>query len=703
MRRTAAATLCLMTMLACNEKGVTSVDDTSGVVRGVTYVDRNGDGVFGAGDSPVPNILALLLTFAGGDTVARVSSGANGAFLFGNVAPGAYRVHVELGSMGDSLAIVAGPDRVDVAAGDTAAVELRAGYSALTATVAEARQLPIGKRVTVTGVALNARGAFGDSTVHVMDSTGSVRATQVTGTVAAGDRVRLTGSIGTRGGQPVLRATAVEVVAPGVGVAAADSLSTASAAGAAGGALDAARVSVTGAVVEIEWPSSTVIALTVNDGSGAVIVELHTTAGFSFLSNPVPGQGIRATGVLVPAGGSWRLRPVVAADVGPSGVAVPCSNGVAGVFSCSNVDLLSYIPLEQIGGLTGEALNDIWGWEDPSTGREYAIVGRTHGTSFVDISDPLRPVVVGNLPMTPGARGSSWRDIKVYRDHAFVVADAAGAHGMQVIDLTRLRQFSGTVLQLTADVVYNRVFSAHNIVINEQSGFAFVVGAGAGGETCGQGLHMVDIRTPKSPQFAGCFAHPQTGRAGMGYTHDAQCVIYAGPDGRYSGREICFGSNETALSIADVTDKANPVALAKASYPDVAYSHQAWLTEDQRYLYMNDELDEGGGRRTRTLIWDVADLEDPQLVGQHMGVEASTDHNLYIRGDLMYQANYRSGLRILDITNRTAPEEVGFFDTSREPGNGPGFEGAWSNYPYFDSGVVVVSSIFDGLFVLRPR
>jgi choice-of-anchor B domain-containing protein len=127
-------------------------------------------------------------------------------------------------------------------------------------------------------------------------------------------------------------------------------------------------------------------------------------------------------------------------------------------------------------------------------------------------------------------------------------------------------------------VLYRRVNSVHNIVINEESGFAYAVGASSGGETCGGGLHMIDIREPKNPQFAGCFSDPQTGRASTGYSHDAQCVMYRGPDERYSGREICLGANETALSIADVTDKANPQALSRASYPNVAYSHQGWLT-----------------------------------------------------------------------------------------------------------------------------
>jgi choice-of-anchor B domain-containing protein len=154
-----------------------------------------------------------------------------------------------------------------------------------------------------------------------------------------------------------------------------------------------------------------------------------------------------------------------------------------------------------------------------------------------------------------------------------------------------------------------------------------------------------------------------------------------------------------------VTDKSSPRALSRASYPSVGYSHQGWLDEQHRYFYMNDELDELNGlaAKTRTLVWDLADLEDPQLVKEHMGVEPSSDHNLYIVGDLMYQSNYKSGLRILDISDRENPREVAFFKTFPGDDAAAGFEGSWSNYPYFRSGNIVVSSIGEGLFVLKKR
>ncbi|MDX1746555.1 MAG: choice-of-anchor B family protein, partial [Halobacteriales archaeon] len=211
----------------------------------------------------------------------------------------------------------------------------------------------------------------------------------------------------------------------------------------------------------------------------------------------------------------------------------------------------------------------------------------------------------------------------------------------------------------------------------------------------------------------GCFSDPQTGRSGTGYTHDAQCVTYRGPDADYQGREICFGANETALSIADVTAKDSTVAIANAAYPHVGYSHQGWLTEDHRFFYMNDELDEiaywrspetmqGGASKTRTLVWDVTDLDDPQLVAEHLGVEESSDHNLYVVGDLMYQSNYMSGLRILDVSDPESPTEVAYFDTVPYGDNSAGMGGSWSNYPFFDNGMVIVTSGREGLFVVRP-
>ena len=419
-------------------------------------------------------------------------------------------------------------------------------------------------------------------------------------------------------------------------------------------------------------------------GAGtAVVLEMNDTGKWSVASRLVSES-------------SSVLEPI-------TGNKMDCSDGSASHFGCSNVNLLSFLPIEEIGGDRGVRMNDIWGWTDPKTGKEYALVGRINGTSFVDVSDPQNPVYVANLPMTEGSRANAWRDIKVYKNHAYVVADNAGEHGIQVVDLTKLRDFEGSPMMLEEDTIYDKVHSVHNIVINEDTGFAYAVGSSGGGQTCGGGLHMVNIQDPKNPSFAGCFADPSTGRSGTGYTHDAQCVTYEGPDKEYQGEEICIGANETAISIANVSDKENPRALSTASYPDYAYVHQGWFTEDQRYFFQNDELDEltGNVDRTRTLIWDLSDLDDPQFVDEYFFDNSASDHNLYIKGNTMYQSNYVSGLQVVDISDPENPKKVGYFDTEPFGEDTPGFAGTWSNYPYFESDIIIMTSSTEGLFILE--
>ena len=440
------------------------------------------------------------------------------------------------------------------------------------------------------------------------------------------------------------------------------------------------------------------------DGLGRVVAH-----GGDILVSGMPGDDYGAGTALIfeRDGDGWSsAAPIYTAiaEYDPVvGEQLDCSAGEASVFGCDDVDLVAFLPVSALGGERGTRLNDIWGWTDPETERDYALVGRMDGTSFVDVTDPANPVVVGNLPKTEGIRGTSWRDMKVYSDHVFVVSDIAGAHGMQVFDLTRLREFSGTMLTFDEDAHYDRINSVHNIVINEETGFAYAVGSSAGGDTCGGGLHMIDIRDPKNPTFAGCFADANTGRSGTGYTHDAQCVIYRGPDEEHRGKEICFGANENALSIADVSDKENPMALSVATYPNIGYAHQGWLTEDQAYFFMGDETDEFQlVPNTRTLIWDVKDLDEPILVKEFFSENTSSDHNLYVVGDLMFQSNYNSGLRIFDVSDAENPRLVGFFDTL--PGaDSPAMRGSWSNYPFFKSGIVVVTSMEEGLFIVKKR
>ena len=430
-----------------------------------------------------------------------------------------------------------------------------------------------------------------------------------------------------------------------------------------------------------------------------VAVAAHTDvfqAGSVYVYNRAQDPALRSAGQKLMAPKALGYSSIV-------GERVKCEDGLAGGFGCERVDLVSFIASDDLGIPRGILTNDLWGWTDGETGKEYAIVGRNDGTSFVDVSDPVNPVNVGFLPRTAGSPPTIWRDMKVYKDHAFIVADGAGPHGVQIFDLRQLRDVANQPAEFEETARYDGIFSAHNIVINEETGFAYTVGNSQGGETCAGGSHIINVQDPVNPLFAGCFAHTTTGNAGTGYTHDAQCVTYKGPDERYTGREICFAANENAISIADVTDKQNTQALARGDYPNPGYAHQGWLSEDHRHFFVNDELDEINGTTdgTRTLIWDVAELDDPVLVNEYVSANKASDHNLYIRGQYMYQSNYVSGIRIVDVSNVEAPVEVGHFDTVPWGTDKPGFGGSWSNFPFFKSGVIIATSSEEGLFILK--
>ncbi len=361
-----------------------------------------------------------------------------------------------------------------------------------------------------------------------------------------------------------------------------------------------------------------------------------------------------------------------------------CTNGEAGDFSCLNVALETRIPHAEMDGTEG---NDIWGWADPMDGREYALVGQTDGTAFVDVTDPQNPVFLGRLPTA--TIEAPWRDIKVYRDHAYVVADGAGAHGMQVFDLTRLRNVVAPQTFMP-DATYGDFGNTHNLAINEDTGFTYAVGT----NTCNGGLHIVDVTTPNNAMFAGCHADFDT--------HDTQCVLYAGPDPDHAGAEICLNSAEDRIEIVDVSIKSATVSLATATYPDLGFVHQAWLTEDHEFLLVGDESDESTfNTPTRTHVLDVSDLDAPVHVFTYEAATTSIDHNLYVLGNRVYQANYTTGLRVLEFGDLRMGDmsEVAFFDTF-PAGDARQFDGAWSVYPFLPSGTLIVNDVTNGLFVL---
>jgi choice-of-anchor B domain-containing protein len=350
-------------------------------------------------------------------------------------------------------------------------------------------------------------------------------------------------------------------------------------------------------------------------------------------------------------------------------------------YPASGVTLLSRTALTDfaVGATSG---TDIWGYVAPS-GREYALMGLNNGSAFVEITDPVTPVIVEVILHADAGQS----DIKTFGDYAYSVTEGGG--GLQVIDMTGI---DGGTVTLVNTVTLLGLDQAHNIAINEDSGFAYVCGAFTT-QTEG-GLFVLDLADPVNPVFAGAWSVP--------YVHDVQVVTYT--SGAYAGKEIAFayagGVEDPTLRIVDVTNKGAIVQLSRAEYPNRAFAHQGWLSDDRKYVYLNDELDEiNRFMPTTTYVIDVSDLTNPSFATSFSTGLPSTDHNLTLRGNILFEANYTSGLRIFDVSSPFLPQSLGYFDTF--PGSDlPGFGGAWGIHADLPSGVVLVSDRNSGLFVL---
>jgi choice-of-anchor B domain-containing protein len=319
-------------------------------------------------------------------------------------------------------------------------------------------------------------------------------------------------------------------------------------------------------------------------------------------------------------------------------------------------------------------------------------MGCTTHTAFVDITNPSAPIYLGKINSHNNIP-SFWREMKVYNNHVYIVSEAPG-HGLQIFDLTRLRSVTSPQT-FTTDARYGGFGNCHTITINEATGFAYCNGTGL----FQGGANVLNLQDPLNPVFV-------LGYPDEDYTHDSEVIIYNGPDPDHQGKEIFVGANETKVVILDVTNKSNPILISSFLYSNTGYTHQGWFTPDQKYWILGDEIDElDFGFNSRSIIIDMTNLDNPVLKGQYFGPTEAIDHNGYCKGNDFYLANYTAGLRILNTSNintSSTMNEIGFFDTHPENNNAV-FEGAWSNYPYFPSGSIIISDINRGLFVVRKN
>ncbi|KIM48671.1 hypothetical protein M413DRAFT_437855 [Hebeloma cylindrosporum] len=403
-------------------------------------------------------------------------------------------------------------------------------------------------------------------------------------------------------------------------------------------------------------------------------------------------------------------------------------------FQCKNLDVTGHLTHSDLGSTDENAKigSSIWGYT--IDGREFVAVGQRDGAAFAEVVGKgwwnYVPFIgkaegsldyIGRLPHYSVA--SLWREIRDYKGRYAIIGSEAVGHGIQIFDMRKLLDVRPSWNRLSTkaklfDIVSDSYHFAdlpvgrtHNVVSAAASNHIISVGAQPRNDTCRSGLIFIDLTDIANPKRTGCAADD-------GYFHDAQCLIYHGPDKKYEGTEICYGYNEDSLTIYNITDKTATNIISKTSYDGATYTHQGWVldTNNQAFLLMDDELDEvdkkgaAADQHATTLIWNITSLENPILSGTWKSDSIAIDHNQYVKNFFSYQSNYGSGLRILDVASipidptGAGIKEVAFLDIFPEDDNitdSPEFIGSWHNYPYFSSGHIVLNTYDKGAFVVK--
>lgn len=311
-------TIAAAAVVACDNAGADRVSGISatGIVRGTVYFDANGSRTSDAADAPFAGARIRLLSPVSRDTVLRVTTDAAGTFRIAGVPVGSYEVVIDPSTGGDSAIVVPAAGAITVAPDDS--VQWVGSLSFPIRSIAQARTMaPGAARIFVTGIALNARTTFSDTTLHVVDVTGAMRAIRVrpsTVAFAPGDSVRLRARIATRAGQLVLDDVSVFVVNPTF-IPVAATLTTLQASTGDAATRDAQLVRLENAQVTDTATVGGDLTMTMNDGTGPVTVVLDRAADVGFRVPYPVGEYVAPNrydvlGVLVPTGlGTWRLKP----------------------------------------------------------------------------------------------------------------------------------------------------------------------------------------------------------------------------------------------------------------------------------------------------------------------------------------------------------------------------------------------------------
>lgn len=323
-----------------------------------------------------------------------------------------------------------------------------------------------------------------------------------------------------------------------------------------------------------------------------------------------------------------------------------------------------------------------WGWKQTSTNKEYAIVGGSNGTYFIDISSPATPSVSA---FVPGKTGCTWREIKTYQNYCYVISDDAFPNTFQIIDMSTL---PSTVTVVHDGITYFE--RAHTLWVD---GNKLYVAGLTYSTSAASAMNVYSLATPTAPLLLRS-VNQDISTSLFNYVHDM-----------YVRNDTVFASTGySGMYILKLTAANTFTQLGSyTGYASSAYNHSSMLTQDAKYLLFCDEVP-GSLPIKFVNVQNFSNVQPVQTFQPHTG---TTPHNPYLIGNKWAIVScYQDGLNIYDISQPGNAALSGYFDTYPQGGfntgnyNGDDYRGNWGAYPYLPSGIIIAVDMQNGVFLL---
>lgn len=354
------------------------------------------------------------------------------------------------------------------------------------------------------------------------------------------------------------------------------------------------------------------------------------------------------------------------------------SNLNAQTYPSLNINLLAHLnPEKDATGTDGRKYSGCWGWAQASKNREYAIIGTSSQTYFIDVTNPSNPVIVDSVKAKHA--GCTWREIKTYQNYCYIVSDDAPPNTFQIVDMQYLPD--------SVHIVHNGTTyfeRSHTIFIDNDKMYCGSVtdAAGAGYST----MRVYSLATPTAPVLIRKLEQDINNTI-IDVVHDMYVrndTIYASCG--YKGFHILKLTASNTFSLMQ----------SFTGYAYSGYNHSSWQTDDRKTMVFADEV----GAHLPAKVIDVSNFNNITLVDTIRSSFTATAHNPYIIGNRWcWLSSYQDGLYLYDISNPSNTTIYGYFDTQPQTGT-TNYSGNWGAYPYLPSKIIIACDMQNGIFIL---